>query len=974
MRYWHIPYLGLHAVPAELTQFELNTFFTFSPEERAVISARRLRLHQLGIALQIGFIRMAGRPLSAFEVVPTALWAHLGKTLDVPAPEIASLRVLYQRRPTLFEHQNLALEATGFARMSENQQEALVSYLRKEVLSEFDRNRLATQAKVWLYENNRIIESERPLRSAIDAALVQAETVLADRIRSELSSETLQRWREALESKHPTGVSLQQWLWNAPRKQSVGELKEQFTRVARLTDLGVAAYPLNSLSDHVKRHYASCLAGRPPSAGRRIKEPRRTIEVTCFMQVALLTATDTLVAMTRQRIADLWNEAARSVAATEGERAKSLAWLVKTVRELALDESINEYSLREQILHSVAQVGGGKSVTRAHLTRERLVDHGRSIRPLLARLCELPFESLTPHPVLQGLNALRAVYLTRKRELPADINIDLGKVWVDLFAIEDRKRALQAFEVATLLGLRRGLKCGSIHIAHSFIYRSRETMLISADDWKVKQAHFHAKLKLPRDPKEFTQPILEAVEQRLKVLDEAVQSGEVTVDSEVHIGAIKAVPEADEVGSLRNALFEAIGQIQLPEVILDVDSKVRFSWALLGREPGSVEELLLVYAGLLAHGTALSAMDTSRMVPSLAPEAIRQSMRWLEQETQVREANAMVFEYMHSHPIAQHWGRADLASSDMMSLETSRNMWSARADPRRKTKSYGMYTHVWDRWGIFYDQPIVLNERQAGVALEGVIRQTSVEISQLAVDTHGYTDFAMLLSKMLGFDLCPRLRDIRQRKLYVPSQMSVPESLKGVVVRSVRLEKLEAMWDEFVRLAASVQVGKSSAVDALFRFGAAARGEPFYDAGAQGGRLLRTLFLCDWYTNPDFRRELQHVLNRGESVHVLQRTLHTGKIPQHQARQTPQLKGTSSSLTLLSNIVMAWTTAHMQQAVDSLVAPASALVTSDNLRHVAPIHSENINCRGQFLFPFDRYAARLLPSMRQRGPTLRSVA
>jgi TnpA family transposase len=43
-----------------------------------------------------------------------------------------------------------------------------------------------------------------------------------------------------------------------------------------------------------------------------------------------------------------------------------------------------------------------------------------------------------------------------------------------------------------------------------------------------------------------------------------------------------------------------------------------------------------------------------------------------------------------------------------------------------------------------------------------------VEVSQLAVDTHGYTDFAMALSRLMGFDLCPRLRELRQRHLFLP--------------------------------------------------------------------------------------------------------------------------------------------------------------------------------------------------------------
>jgi len=88
------------------------------------------------------------------------------------------------------------------------------------------------------------------------------------------------------------------------------------------------------------------------------------------------------------------------------------------------------------------------------------------------------------------------------------------------------------------------------------------------------------------------------------------------------------------------------------------------------------------------------------------------------------------------HPIATTWGRSDLASSDMMSMETTKRVWQARLDPRRNTPSIGIYSHVHNRWGIFHAQPFVLNERQAGVAIEGVVRQERIETTQLAVDSH----------------------------------------------------------------------------------------------------------------------------------------------------------------------------------------------------------------------------------------------
>ncbi|RDK04975.1 hypothetical protein DN412_39625 [Cupriavidus lacunae] len=170
-------------------------------------------------------------------------------------------------------------------------------------------------------------------------------------------------------------------------------------------------------------------------------------------------------------------------------------------------------------------------------------------------------------------------------------------------------------------------------------------------------------------------------------------------------------------------------------------------------------------------------------------------MRALEASGRLRRANERVAEYQSRIPIAALWGDGDKASADMMSLDASRHLWNARIDPRRRTYAAGIYTHVRDRWGIVYDQPIVLNERQAGVALEGVEHHNRAEdrirLSLLAVDTHGYTNPAMAIAKLLGFDLCPRLRDLAERNLYLPRIFSIPEGLEPATVRRVSLTAIE---------------------------------------------------------------------------------------------------------------------------------------------------------------------------------------
>jgi hypothetical protein len=116
-----------------------------------------------------------------------------------------------------------------------------------------------------------------------------------------------------------------------------------------------------------------------------------------------------------------------------------------------------------------------------------------------------------------------------------------------------------------------------------------------------------------------------------------------------------------------------------------------------------------------------------------------------------------------------------------------------------------------------------------------------IETSQLAVDTHGYTDLAMALARLLGFDLCPRLREQRelaQRRLFLPRDAVVPDARANVLGTTRRPSRLTGTrW--FTSLAVTV----------MARLGSAARGDPLYDAGVQLGKLLRTAFLTDYFVN-----------------------------------------------------------------------------------------------------------------------------
>jgi len=208
--------------------------------------------------------------------------------------------------------------------------------------------------------------------------------------------------------------------------------------------------------------------------------------------------------------------------------------------------------------------------------------------------------------------------------------------------------------------------------------------------------------------------------------------------------------------------------------------------------------------------------------------------------------------------------------------------------------------------------------RQAGAAIEGVVRQERIDLDWLAVDTHGYTDAAMCFSRLQTFDLCPQLSNLRERRLTVPKGMDIPKALASVVDATLQLDCIKERWDDLLRISASISNGTVSAVLVLERFGSAAQGDPIYRAAKMLGRLLRTIYLCDYFTKPAFRREIHRVLNRGESVHTLQRAIHSGQIPHDRGRHPEEMHAISGLLALLTNLVIGWTSLQTQAALAAL--------------------------------------------------------
>lgn len=968
-------YVGREELPARLTEFDLQQFFQLTSADIAAIRERFRADRFAAVGLQLVCLRAFGRPLDRFAVVPRNLLQYVCEAFSAPLLSIASLKSLYQRRPTLYEHQQWVKEHLGIKAFDVTSQTALQEMLRVQAAAAADVDELVTTAQRWLYDRCRLIPGQRQITNLARHAFSSYEAQMLAAVNRAVPAATLQQCMESVRSPRADGSATHlEWVKAPSRRNGPKNLAETLDKIRYLKSLAVNEWNLDDIALPKLRAYAQKVQARRPAKTKTLKESTQALELVCFLRMSLLELTDIAMYQTSRRSQDLFRRAASTAQSTHTRSAVEDRQQALKAKAVLQDKSKStEQRVDEALKHLAVVTDAAHSSFASHVRAALTGDHQR-IHALLSGLEGLEFGGREDDPGFANLKAWRDLQTRKLNALPEDFTeTGVGTAWHDLVHDPDPKRGYQAFAACTMMSLRNSLRRGSVWIDHSMRFRDADQMLIPAKEWERDRVKYLGLLGLPAAADTFIEQLLDTLRAGVAAVAEASAKGKIEIggDGMLHLPAIVALEQDDEPRRTRDLIYKTIGDVQFPDLLLEVDASTNFSEVLLGHRAKSVAELLSTYAALLAHGTEIDAKGIAAMIPGIDTAQVSLAMRGLETHGRLRRANEVVAEFQGKIPLATHWGTGKKASADMMSLDVSRHLWIARVDPRRRTYATGIYTHVLDKWGIVYDQPIVLNERQAGVAIEGVEQhnrsEDRIRLSLLAVDTHGYTNAAMAWAKGLSFDLCPRLRDLSERKLYLPAEFKVPEGIERVTTKRLSLRAIRLGWDDFLRVLASIRIGRISAELAVQRLGSAARTNKAHKAAEHLGRLLRSIFLCDYVTIEDFRREIHTLLSRGESVHQLQRAIHAGRVPHERGRRGDEMTAISGAHALLTNIVLAWNTHRMNDVVERL-RKGGTNIEDAWLRRMGPGHSGHINFRGILSFGVERYIDALIQG---RGATIR---
>ncbi|EIZ79505.1 transposase Tn3 family protein [Novosphingobium sp. Rr 2-17] len=475
MESWREQYLGIEAIPETLTEAEIAFFFRLDAGSLEVVASRRRPMTRLGLVLHIGFLRMSGRHLPALERVPSSVLAFAGDEVGVAAPQLATLRAIYRRRMTLFEHQRLAATATGMRAPSEAQLRMLTAYLRRQAETKLVREQLMIAARRWLYDHAFLIPTDRSLEQIAARAQDHALTELKAAIEASAGSATAAGWAVKLGAVGPNqDQTLLDWLRTPSKGFGARAMGDVQKRIAVLQSLGAERLVLPEVPIERIRQHAIRISRRKASTLSRLGEPRRTVEIGCWLRLQLLEITDVVLMQTSRRIGQLWSDARRKVEERALEQLNQYRTGVSAIISALDDSDLSDCEFRERVCGAVLPLRSA-TVTRGKVQaiRNEMAAMPGPLRMLLKQADALRLTLAPDHPLKLALHTLRTAYSEREPGLmPWQIEPFLQAPSAALQAARTARDRLAAYEVAAAMLLKRSLRNGSVSAPHSVHHRS----------------------------------------------------------------------------------------------------------------------------------------------------------------------------------------------------------------------------------------------------------------------------------------------------------------------------------------------------------------------------------------------------------------------------------------------------------------------------------------------------------------------
>jgi TnpA family transposase len=509
------------------------------------------------------------------------------------------------------------------------------------------------------------------------------------------------------------------------------------------------------------------------------------------------------------------------------------------------------------------------------------------------------------------------------------------------------------YELCTLSELRDRLRAGDVWVRGSRQYRDFETYLIPSNVFVEMQ-----RKPLPLDINTDLSIYMAERRQCLQTkMDEVATKARNQVlpdvsleEGKLRISPLKKNTPPSAVDFAEHA-YTLMPHVKITELLAEIDGWTRLADRFVHlRTLAPPKHRHVLLTAVLADGINLGLTRMSEACRATSWRQLTWTADWHIRDECYTQALAGLIDAQHRQPLSSHWGSGTTSSSDAQFF---------RAGGRGEVRShanihYGQdpgvkfYTHLSDQFGPYHTNVIAASAHEAPHVLDGLLyHESSLVIDEHYTDTGGFSDHIFAVCRPLGFRYAPRIRDLKEKRLYTIPGVIVPAELAPLLAVHINMKAIHDHWQDIPRLVMSIKTGTVTASVILRKLAAYPRQNGLALALRELGKLDRTLFTLDWLQDPDLRRRTHVGLNKGEQQNALRRAVFFNRLGEIRDRSYENQRYRASGLNLLVAAIILWNTVYLQRVVDHLRKQGIEPGPTD-LAHLSPLGWEHINLTGDY--------------------------
>ncbi|MER2517230.1 MAG: Tn3 family transposase [Candidatus Accumulibacter phosphatis] len=967
----------------EPTPMDLARYFHLDDADQQLIDSKRGDHNRLGFAVQLTTVRFLGRFLDDTKQVPYGVLDVLAGQLGLNDPA-RCLADYHDHRQRLRHIEEIRVRY-GYAEISERQIGfRLTRWLYALCWTGTDRpSVLFTRATTWLLTHKVLLPGSSTLERYIARLRSRVEQRLWRSLARGVSRDQQARLERLLVVPPGSRRSELDRLRTGPVRISSPSLVHALLRLHAVRELGIHL-PAGTRLPATRISALARFAGAAKvSAIMRLPNLRRVATLAAFAYCLEASAQDDALEVLEALLRELYSGAIKADKKARLRTLKDLDQAAATLAnacQMLLDSRFPDAELRARVFEKIPRetlieaLDGVNALIRPadNVYFQELDAKYKTVRRFLPALLEhIRFDAnAAGEPLVAALDWLRSNGTKKKPDQNAPWDI-IGKPWRQHVLREDGGVDMHAYTFCALQELQTALKRRDVFVAPSWRYADPRAGLLDGVEWDATRPVICRTLGLSAEP----EPTLHALADELDRTYRAVAArlpDNATVRFEAASGdkpelVLSPLDKLDEPASLvvlREKVCSLLPRVDLPELIVEVAARTGFTDAfthLSERSARAVDLPMSLCAVLMAEAcnTGLEPLIRGD-VPALK----RDRLSWVDQnylrDDTLTAANATLVMAQSRLELAQQWGGGEVASADGMRFVVPVRTVHAGPNPKYFGVGRGVtwYNLLSDQFSGLNDITVPGTLRDSLILLAVVLeQQTDLQPTQIMTDTGAYSDIVFGLFRLLGYRFSPRLADIGGTRFWRIDPHADYGQLNAIATHRLSLQKIAPYWDDMLRLAGSLKLGRVPATGIMRTLQVGDRSTRLAQAIAEFGRIDKTLHTLTYIDDEAKRRSTLAQLNRGEGRHSVARAVfhgRRGELRQHYREgQEDQL----GALGLVLNMIVLWNTIYTEAALQQLRTEGYAMREED-IERLSPLLHDHINMLGRYSFAVPDAVAR----------------